>query len=305
MFTLNFRIPYNYVSKLEEYLDSIEIYNVTIFENTDLGFSEVGLDNNGFPIANFFNVEIFGKDEEECCVTKEKILSNKELSQYIDNITISIINNDDWVDMYIRELKPIIIDNFYIYNDNYTDIPEDARNLTPIKINSALAFGSGDHQTTQACISMMNYIKNNINSFKPKNILDMGCGSGILAISSSKIWDDIENIVGIDIEEDAVNITRDNFSINDVQNTKVFHGSNLDVVDHEKFDLVLCNILKQPLQDLCPHFFSHMNENSYIITSGFITSQYDDVRSTYLSHGFTEIHKIQINDWLSVLFMKK
>ncbi len=296
MLSCKFIIPYEKLENLNSFLDEIELYNVSIFENADFGFSQT-LDENGFPIAKFFEVEVFVNDKNEA-ENLQKTL-NKEFPQIIKDFQINEVDNKNWVDSYLKELKPVIIENFYFYNDSIQKPTHDS-NLIPIKLNSALAFGSGHHQTTQGCILNAEFLKNN--SFVPIEILDMGCGTGILGICALKLWPD-SNLLGIDIDPEAVKITLDNYQANDIKKANAIVGSNLDNID-TKFDLIFCNILKQPLLDLAKSFYDKLNKRGYIITSGFITSQEKEVIDMYQKMGFKIINKISMEDWLSVLFRR-
>lgn len=296
MLSCKFIIPYEKLENLNSFLDEIELYNVSIFENADFGFSQT-LDENGFPIAKFFEVEVFVNDKNEA-ENLQKTL-NKEFSQIIKDFQINEVDNKNWVDSYLKELKPVMIENFYFYNDSIQKPTHDS-NLIPIKLNSALAFGSGHHQTTQGCILNAEFLKNN--SFVPIEILDMGCGTGILGICTLKVWQD-SNLLGIDIDPEAVKITLDNYQANNIKKANAIVGSNLDNID-TKFDLIFCNILKQPLLDLAKSFYEKLNKGGYIITSGFITSQEKDVIDMYRKMGFKIINKISMEDWLSILFRR-
>ncbi len=295
MLSCKFIIPYEKLESLNSFLDEIELYNVSIFENAELGFSQ-DLDENGFPIAKFFDVEIFVNNKKES-ENLQKILNNK-FRQVIKDFQINEVDNKNWVNSYLKELKPIIIENFYFYND-LIQKPENDSNLIPIKLNSALAFGSGHHQTTQGCILNAEFLKNN--PFTPSNILDMGCGTGILGICALKLWPN-SNLLGVDIDPDAVKITSDNYQANDI-NANAIVASNLNYID-KKFDLIFCNILKHSLLDLAKSFYEKLNKGGYIITSGFITSQEKEIVDKYEELGFKTINKISMEDWLSILFRR-
>ena len=299
MFVLKFVIQHQFVSKFNDFVEIKDVQNCSVFENSDLGFSD-DRDQDGFPIAKFFNVEIFCESEEIALNLRKSILNEKIFQENTTNFQINAIENEDWVSVYTKELKPVIIENFYIYNDNYNVFDNVTKELIPVKINSALAFGSGDHQTTKACIMMINYL-NNI-GFSPKKILDMGCGTGILSVCASKTWNN-SDILGIDIEETAVKISNDNFKANSLTNALAIEGCNVNNLG-DSFDLVLCNILKQPLKDLCEGFYNVMNTLGYVVTSGFISDQYKEISDHYKKNGFIEEKIMQENEWMSVLFRK-
>lgn len=295
MISCKFIISHKEIGNLNYLLEEQELYNVSIFENPKLGFSEDS-DENGFPIAKFFEVEIFLNEIKEA-KNLQKILNDK-FPQNIQKFQINKLDNKNWVGLYLKELKPITLGNFYFYNDS---IQEKTCNsdLIPIKLNSALAFGSGHHQTTQGCIFNAKFLKNNL--FCPTDILDMGCGTGILGICALKLWPDA-NLLGIDIDPEAVKITLDNYHANNIK-AKSIVASDLSSIN-KKFDLIFCNILKQPLLDFAQSFYEKLNTGRYIITSGFIKSQENEVIDKYQALGFKMINKILMEDWLSILFEK-
>lgn len=296
MFSLKITTQSSTLEKLNKIIDAKEITNVSIFENPELGFSSK-LDENGFPIANYFNVEIFFQEEQEAIEFCSEL--KKVFQEAIKGISVAKLEDEDWVKLYTQELQPVICGKFYIYNELTQDFP-DSEKLIPIKLNSALAFGSGHHQTTKCCV--LNSILLEETGFKPKNILDMGCGTGILGICALKIWEGAK-LLGIDIDKDAVRITAENYKANNVR-AKAIVDSDLASLFGNKFELILCNILKQPLIDLCSGFYKILNSGGNIIVSGFITNQEDEIRNCYTKEGFIETNRICIEDWLSILFSK-
>jgi ribosomal protein L11 methylase PrmA len=229
------------IQGIEEFCENEDIQNFCVFENQEYGVSKEH-DMEGIPFAEIFNVDIFAKSKEESETIEGKLgLAFKEK---IFDVKIEEIDNCDWVDLYIKNQTPVVIENLLFYNSS---------SFTTIKINSSLAFGSGDHQTTKGCILMLFHIARH--GFHPKDILDMGCGTGILSMSASKIWSCIKNITAVDIDEDAVQVTKNNFIDNGI-NGNVLQGSDLSCLpDTGCVDLVLCNIFKRQLKDFSKEFF--------------------------------------------------
>ena len=301
MISCKFQVPSELLDKVDILGEEWQFDNASVFENAELGFSD-RLDENGFPIANFFDIEIL-VDTEETAKQLQRFLSEK-FGNEIRFFHYSTLKNENWVKAYINELKPVICSNFYFYNETIQPAPnqtktEDAH-LIPIRLNSALAFGSGHHQTTQACLLNMRYLFEQ-NTYDVKNVLDMGCGTGILGICAIKLWNNAK-LIGIDIDAEAVKITAENYRANQINATAIV-GSR-PPQEANDFDLVFCNILKQPLLDLCRNFARVMKTGAYIITSGYITSQETEIIKVYTSHGFESINRIQTDDWLSIMFRK-
>lgn len=295
MISFRFVVAYSNLAKLNSFFDERELYNVSIFENTNYGFSQE-IDANGFPIAKFFDVEVF-LDNASLAEDLQQSL-NAAFPNELRDVQIKTLENKDWVDLYLKELKPVVLDNFYFYNE-YTEPKSDDEHLIPIKLNSALAFGSGHHQTTKSCIMNARFLQQN--AFTPSNILDMGCGTGILGICALKIWGNAE-LVGVDIDPEAVEITNKNLQANGIA-AKTFVASDLSIIK-QTFDLIFCNILKQPLLELASGFYSKLNPNGYIITSGFIKTQEAEIVSQYEQIGFDVVNTIYMQDWVSIIFKK-
>ena len=295
MISCKFVVSCDVLSKIDEILSKNEIDNVSVFEDTDYGFSDK-LDENGFPIANFFDVEIIVHNSKEADFIKNLVCD--QFASNIKSYDSKELKDEDWVSEYIKNLEPVVCDRFYFYNDAIQTTPDNL-DLIPIKLNSALAFGSGHHQTTRGCLLNMMYIaKHNI---VPSNILDMGCGTGILGICAKKIWAN-SRLLGIDIDPEAVRITNDNYKSNNVKAKAIVNKTpNYETY----YDLIFCNILKQPLIDLCCEFKKIMNSGAYIITSGYIRTQEDDVINCYKMNDFNIENIIRIDEWVSIIFKNK
>ncbi|MDR2075078.1 MAG: 50S ribosomal protein L11 methyltransferase [Holosporales bacterium] len=288
MHKIIFKTTFSSISKIEEFCENENIQNFCVFESQEREISKIH-DMEGIPFSEIFNVDIFTKSKKESEIIKKKL--QIEFKENIFDIKVEELNDCDWVDLYIKNQTPTTIENLLFYNPNC---------FTPIKISSSLAFGNGDHQTTKGCILMLFYLARY--GFRPKSILDMGCGTGILSISASKIWDCIKDITAVDIDEDAVQITKNNFIDNGI-NGNVLHGSDLSCLPGVRcVDLVLCNIFKRQLEGFSKEFFKILKRAGMIVISGFIKKQYEEIDSHYLKIGFRRVHSIGIDEWLTVLY---
>ncbi|RTK93434.1 MAG: methyltransferase domain-containing protein [Rickettsiales bacterium] len=230
----------------------------------------------------------------------------KELKEYSDinklyfngEIIVQEIEDKDWVKEYHEQLKPIIIDNFYITSKSIIEqCPPD---LIPIYIEASRAFGTGDHSTTSLCIKAMNLIKNeNIN-----NIFDIGTGSGILSFAAEKIWPSAQ-ILACDIEEVSIEIAKNNLIYNNSA-VNFYQNSEYDLKIPEStkksFDLIISNILAPVLISLSHTSKTLINNGGYIILSGFLEYQTDEIIRTYSLHGYQLISDLEENRWKTLTF---
>ena len=148
--------------------------------------------------------------------------------------------------------------------------PADGR--IALQVEAATAFGSGEHATTRGCLSL---IASAIARRKPRNALDVGCGSGILAMAIARLAQ--IPVTAVDIDEEAVRVTRENTRINGVRRqvrVSRSDGFHSDVIaKSEKYDLIVANILAGPLCKMAPDFRRHLAAGGRLILSGLLNDQ--------------------------------
>ncbi len=200
--------------------------------------------------------------------------------------------NKNWVEELSKNFKPIEAARFYIYSE----FSEPSGNLIDIRINPGMAFGTGQHETTFLCLSAINWLFDQ--GYKFNNILDLGAGSGILAIASAKIWD--AKILASDNDPIATIVCTENAEVN---------NANLESITSEGFekingsyDLILANILMNPLLAMAEDMKNA--SNGVIVLSGFKTDQQQDILNKYTSLGFKPLKTFMKNDWLSEVLQK-
>jgi ribosomal protein L11 methyltransferase len=172
--------------------------------------------------------------------------------------------------------------------ESQAELPSDA---IIINMDPGLAFGTGSHQTTSLCLE---YLDNN----PPKNInvIDFGCGTGILAIAAAKLG--ASTVLAIDNDPQAVISSKDNIIKNQCERIiKTIHLK--DEIDFEGCDLLVANILTNPLIELAPSFAALVNPDGEILLSGILKKQVDRVVGCY-SEYFTNFEVSNIDEWSRV-----
>ena len=172
--------------------------------------------------------------------------------------------------------------------ESQAEIPSDA---IIINMDPGLAFGTGSHQTTSLCLE---YLDNN----PPKNIdvIDFGCGTGILAIAAAKLG--ASRVLAIDNDPQAVISSKDNIINNQCESIiKTIHSE--DEIDFEGCDLLIANILTNPLIKLAPTFADLVNPDGELLLSGILKKQVDRVVGCY-SEYFTNLEVSNIDEWYRV-----
>ena len=229
----------------------------------------------------------------------------EELKSFTDvgecTIEKSETEDKDWINNWKQFFKSFAVDDIVI-KPTWEEAKEEYKDKLMIEIDPGIAFGTGMHETTQLCIRQLKkYVEND------SNILDVGCGSGILSIVSLKLG--AKSAVGIDIDENAITATYENIEVNHIprEQMKVYAGNILEdealgeEVGKECYDIVAANILADvliPLSDIVP---KHLKVGGYFITSGIIDSKEEEVVNVIGSNPAFEIVEVtRQNDWSSV-----
>jgi ribosomal protein L11 methyltransferase len=245
--------------------------------------------------------------EQICLIFPEKPERDKLLSVLNDNfaifdlappdIVIEPLPDIDWLQHVYDSLKPIEAGRFFVHGAHVTDIPV---NSIPVVIEAAAAFGTGEHPTTKGCLSMFDRILHA--GVAPTRILDMGCGSGILAIAAAKTVPGANPIIGVDIDAQSVRVATTHAGANGTQDRTVFiHGDAFhtpQIKDAAPFDLVFANILAQPLIDMADDIAAVAT--GHILLSGFTRDQSPYVEKPYVKNGFTVRDTLAIDEWMTL-----
>ena len=211
---------------------------------------------------------------------------------------LSEIPPTDWVATVRRELHPVQAGRFFVYGSHDADrVPQDCVSLL---IEAAMAFGTGHHGTTQGCLLALEDVINA--GFSPKNIIDVGCGTAVLAMAAAKIWDCA--IIASDIDDTAIDTARANLTCNDLTTrVDLFTCAGFDheaVRQSAPFDLIFANILMAPLLELAPAMAHHSADQGMVILSGILNEQADRVIASYQQNGFTLKHQRELGEWTTL-----
>ncbi|HCJ52074.1 MAG: 50S ribosomal protein L11 methyltransferase [Gallionellales bacterium CG_4_10_14_3_um_filter_54_96] len=183
--------------------------------------------------------------------------------------SITTLDDQDWVRLTQAQFEPIpISDRLWIVPTWHTPSNPDAINIV---LDPGLAFGTGSHPTTRLCLR---WLDNNLQG--NERLLDYGCGSGILAIAAIKLG--AASAIGIDVDAQAVTASRDNACANQVENVAFFLPND---APKDEYDLVVANILTNPLRLLAPLLAGSTKQGGQIVLSGILEAQAQDVTNLY------------------------
>jgi len=211
-----------------------------------------------------------------------------EISEF--NYTTETIEEQDWVRTTQAQFDPInISDNLWIVPTWHTSPNKDAINIV---LDPGLAFGTGSHPTTHLCLEWLTEQK------ALNNVLDYGCGSGILAIAAKKLG--AEHVVGVDIDDQAVIASQ----FNAEQNNTAIDFFDASTFADQTFDIVVANILSSALMVLAPALAKYCKTNGKIALSGILAEQVDALVARY-SEWFKMDAPKQKDAWILLTGIKK
>ena len=204
----------------------------------------------------------------------------------------------NWVAKSLEGLAPVIAGGFYVYGSHETaPVPG---GLTAMKIDAAQAFGTGHHETTTGCLEAIDRV---LKRRKPRHMLDVGTGTGVLAIALAKRTR--TPVIASDIDPVSVTTTIENASQNGVgklivalEATGVNHPA---IAQNAPYDLIVANILAGPLTALAPAIGRIAQRGATIILSGILEHQARGVINAYARQGMILNQKLQRKDWTTLI----
>lgn len=218
------------------------------------------------------------------------------------DFAVSELPETDWVAHVKRELAPVEAGRFFVYGSHDADkVPP---NRVDLKIEAAMAFGTGHHGTTLGCLKALDALL--AEGVVKRNVVDIGCGTAVLAMAAAKVWP--EPVLASDIDAVAVEVARANVAANGLDGqVHVIEAAGFDAAEIDAaapFDLVFANILKGPLIALAPAMAAHTAAGGHVILSGILNPQADEVLKHYRALGYNLITRNEIGDWTTLLLQK-
>lgn len=208
--------------------------------------------------------------------------------------TSATIKDKNWNEEWEKNFQPIVIANKCFvrapFHAKMEGVPYE------IVIEPKMAFGTGHHETTSLMIEQMLSLE-----FKDKQVLDMGCGTGILAIMASMLK--AKQILAIDIDEWSYINTRENCEKNSIANVTPMQG-DIDLIRKRQFDIILANINRNILLHQIPSYAASLPSGGSLLMSGIYRTDFTVIQEACEKVGFEHVSLIEKNNWIAVLFRK-
>lgn len=217
-------------------------------------------------------------------------------------LDIEIINldeNTNWVAESLTALAPIQAGRFFLHGHH--DAQKCPAYAIPLEIDANLAFGTGHHGTTKGCLIAIDKV---LKTKHFNNVIDLGTGTGLLAIAAAKVLK--KPVIATDIDPVATYITAENANINNVPNLilpVIAMGFNHPILHkNAPYDLIIANILAKPLTTMAVEIRKNITKDGSLVLSGLLESQANWVSSYFKAQGFIETERTIIDDWGTLVF---
>ncbi|OJU47850.1 MAG: ribosomal protein L11 methyltransferase [Mesorhizobium sp. 61-13] len=208
-----------------------------------------------------------------------------------------VLPDIDWVAKSLEGLKPVRAGRFFVHGAHDRDQikPGDIA----IEIEAGLAFGTGHHGTTAGCLEVLESV---VEAEHPKNALDLGTGSAVLAIALAKLA--AIPVLATDIDPVATEVATANVKLNnasDLVETATATGFDHPVfAKRGPFALIVANILAGPLMEIAPDMAAHLQPSGSLVLSGILDRQHDAVLDAYIAQGFRHIRTLHLEGWVTI-----
>ena len=263
----------------------------TIVELSPTDYPDVGVIIKGYINELNFDDETFERFKGEL----EQLGQNINIGEFF-KIETTTIKDSDWENSWKDYFDILNIGEKFVIVPTWREY-ENEENKYVINIDPGMAFGTGGHETTSLCIkNLEKYVKPH------DNIIDVGCGSGILSIAASYLTDG--EIKAVDLDKLAVDVSRENFALNNLENRIAVEEASLLTKETKKYNVIVANILAHIIELMLDDAYKLLKDGGYYITSGIIKDKKDELLEKMLERGFKLVEETSDNEWYSFVVTK-
>ncbi len=275
----------NYFEYIFSVKPVIPAVDILISELAEIGFESFEENNEG--------LKAYIQETQDVTDISD-FIKNENLCDFEIKFEKIFVPAQNWNATWESQFEPIIINDHCIIIAPFHKSPLEYK--FPILISPKMSFGTGHHATTFLMSKQLFE-----EDLKDKLVLDMGCGTSVLAIIAEKLG--AKNITAIDIDQWGYENSIENVNLNNCRKITVFKGDS-SLLNYNEFDLVLANINKNVLLTDVKKYFESIKHKGLILLSGFFEVDIEEIKKKYTEEGFTFLEQKLKNEWALLKFQK-
>ncbi|SHI76753.1 ribosomal protein L11 methyltransferase [Dethiosulfatibacter aminovorans DSM 17477] len=246
---------------------------------------------DGVVIKGYFENDENWEEKKDFIKERINMLPRYDLDLGLTEIEIQDLEDRDWNSEWKKNFKPFKLGENVVVKPTWEEYSQKEGEII-IEIDPGAAFGTGTHETTSLCIEQL---EGKIDS--ESKVLDIGTGTGILAILSSKLG--AKEVLGIDIDDDSVRIAKENVEVNDCDNVDIKKGNLLNKVDYEA-DIVVANITADIIIRMVSQLSNVLKNGGLFISSGILATKVENVRTALVENDFDIVETLVKGEWAGI-----
>ena len=241
-------------------------------------------------VSNEKGLDAFIKEED----FNDDLLNDLPELDFTYSFTIEKIQQQNWNAQWESNFNPVLVEDKCIIRASFHEAPQSG--IMDIIIDPKMSFGTGHHDTTWLMSRELFAL-----DLKNKSVLDMGCGTGVLAIIAKKLG--ANTVSGIDIDEWSIENSRENAQVNNFPEI-LFEKGNASLLNNKKYDIILANINRNVLLNDLETYYNCLNKNGVLLLSGFFENDFNELNQKAISLHYTFEKKEIKNNWCLLKYSK-
>ncbi|MBK5274913.1 MAG: 50S ribosomal protein L11 methyltransferase [Desulfuromonadales bacterium] len=280
------------------------------------------LSGNGVCVENL-NIDAFSHSEipesvttavkSYFCATEDSAARLAEIGAFLEGLSqrspgcvvipppeLSSVCTEDWSNSWKVNFKPLRVGRRLLIVPSWENVQPRPDDIV-LHLDPGMAFGTGGHETTRLCLELLEQIMDNMPTLLTPSVLDLGTGSGILAMAAVQLG--AGRVCAVDIDPDAVEVARENLAINGLLEQVECSTTPLDSLSGS-FDVILANILAEELVRLAPSLAERLAPGGSLVLSGILAEKEPLVRTGFAHHPLEYVTTLQAGEWVAIHYRK-
>ncbi len=294
-------VPTELADIVAEYLTTLSGAGVCV-ENLNVD----AFSHSEIPESTTVQIKAYFPDTDDSSLRLQEIetylkeLASRQSGLVLPPPELSSVSTEDWSTSWKANFKPLRVGNRLLIVPSWEE-PRPHANDIVLRLDPGMAFGTGGHETTRLCLELLEEIMDSMPTLLSPSVLDLGTGSGILAMAAVQLG--AGKVCAVDIDPLAIEVARENLAINNLSDQVECSTTPLESLEG-CFDVILANILAEELVRLAPHLNQRLAPGGSLVLSGILTEKEALVRNGFASQPLEYQRTLQQGEWVAIHYRK-